>query len=227
MSQLVFASIPHHSRSQPLITLPSYSRYVALKFVVAKLTGKNNEVKIHHHLAARSGTHPGSDRVLAPLDRFEVEGPNGKHDVLVFKVMGPQLSDMYNNCPSIIRQAIKSLAHQIALGISFLHDCGVVHAGQSTVLCSVNRSTAHTCNLDLHSGNIAFEIPDLDGKSEEDAMRLVGLPKCVPVLIRNRAYQTDSLPRYFVFSRNLVKRVKRDALRVKIIDLGEGSFQWS
>ena len=128
-----FAGVPHRIRSQPLTIPPSYSRYVALKFMVAELTGRNNEVKIYNHLASRSGTHPGSDRVLAPLDHFKVQGPNGEHDVLAFQVVGPHLEDMLNADSPAVRRAIKSIAYQIALGISFLHDCGVVHGGQSTL----------------------------------------------------------------------------------------------
>ena len=58
-------------------------------------------------------------------------------------------------------------------------------------------------------------------------MQFVGLPKCVPALIRGRPDQPDSLPKYLVFSRDLVKRMKRDDLRIKIIDLGEGLSRWS
>ena len=101
---------------------------------MADLTGENNEVKIYRHLASRSGTHPGSDRVLSPLDHFKVHGPNGEHDVLAFQVVGHHLEDMLTTDSSVIRRAIKPLVYQIALGISFLHDCGVVHAGQSTLL---------------------------------------------------------------------------------------------
>jgi len=119
---------------KPLTNTPSYSRYVALKFIVAELTGRNNEFRIYRHLASRSGTHPGSDRVLSPLDHFKVQGPNGEHDVLAFQVVGPHLEDILSTDSSVIRRAIKPLAYQIALGISFLHDCGVVHAGQSTLL---------------------------------------------------------------------------------------------
>ena len=128
-----FATFPHHRRP-PLLTIPpTRSRYVALKFVVAELTSRNNEIKIYRHLALRSGTHPGSDRVLALLDHFEVQGVNGEHDVLVLQVTGPHLEDIFDE-PTVIPHAIKSLAHQIALGISFLHDCGVVHSGQSIIL---------------------------------------------------------------------------------------------
>jgi len=98
---------------------------------VAGLTG-NNDLRIHHCLASRSGTHPGSDRVIALLDHFQVQGPNGEHDVLVLQVVGPHLEDMLDEEPTVIQQAAKPLARQIALGISFLHDSGVVHAGLST-----------------------------------------------------------------------------------------------
>ena len=101
---------------------------------MAELTGRNNEIRIHRHLASRAGARPGSDHVLAPLDHLKVRGPNGEHDVLVSQVLGPHLEYMLDEEPSVFRQAIKSLARQIALGISFLHDCGVVHAGLLAVL---------------------------------------------------------------------------------------------
>jgi len=38
------------------------------------------------------------------------------------------------------------------------------------------RLTTHKCDPDLDKGNIAFEIPDLDGKSEQDVIMALGLP---------------------------------------------------
>ena len=83
---------------------------------------------------------------------------------------------------------------------------------------------AHGRNLDLHKGNIAFEIPNLDGKSKENAMMTLELPHCVPVFTRDHLHQTDLLPKYLVLPGNLVEYVKQEDLRVKIIDLGEGSL---
>lgn len=80
------------------------------------------------------GAHTGSSRVVALLDNFKVHGPNGEHDVLVLQLIGPRLDDMLEDDPDVIQLAVKSLAHQILLGVSFLHDCGVVHAGQSVIL---------------------------------------------------------------------------------------------
>jgi serine/threonine-protein kinase SRPK3 len=97
---------------------------------VAELTGRNREIKIYRHLASQSGMHPGSDRILVPLDHFKVQGPNGEHDVLVLQVTGPNLEAMFDDEPTVIQQAIRSLMHQVALGVSFLHDCGVIHAGR-------------------------------------------------------------------------------------------------
>ena len=107
---------------------------------MAELTGSNNEIKIYHHLASRSGAHPGSDHVLTLLDHFKVQGPNGEHDVLVLQVTGPPIEDIFDE-RTIFPKAIKSLAHQVALGISFLHDCGIVHSGQSIVLSTGTQLT--------------------------------------------------------------------------------------
>ena len=85
---------------------------------------------MYRHLASRSGMHPGSDHLLALLDHFEVQSMNGEHDVLVLQVTGPHLGAMFDDEPTVIQPAIKSLTHQVALGVSFLHDCGVTHAGR-------------------------------------------------------------------------------------------------
>lgn len=55
-------------------------------------------------------------------------------------------------------------------------------------------------------------------------MMTLGVPICVPVFTRDRLHQNDSFPKYLVHPGNLVECVKQDDLRVKIIDLGEGSF---
>ena len=96
---------------------------------MAELTDKNNEIKIHRNLVSQSVTHPGSEHVLALLDHFKVQGVNGEHDVLVTQVVGPHLEAMFNEDPLVIQKSIKSLMREVALGISFLHHCGVVHAG--------------------------------------------------------------------------------------------------
>lgn len=43
-----------------------------------------------------------------------------------------------------MQQSIKPLVHQVALGTSFLHDCGVVHAGRPIVLSTDKQLTGVT-----------------------------------------------------------------------------------
>ena len=59
---------------------------------------------MHRHLASQSGTHLGSDHVLAPLDHFMVQGINGEHGVLVLRVVGPNLDAMFEEDPPLIRK---------------------------------------------------------------------------------------------------------------------------
>jgi len=86
---------------------------------------------------------------------------------------------------------------------------------------------AHRCDLDLHKGNIALEIPNFDRRPEKDVMNAVGLPQCVPVFTLNQPYQSDSLPKYLVVPGSLADCVELNDLRIKIIDLGAGSLQRS
>lgn len=79
-------------------------------------------------------------------------------------------------------------------------------------------------NLDLHKGNIAFEISGLDGEPERNVYLTLGSPECVPTLTQNLQSQMNMLPEYLVRPGNLSDFVTRDNLRIKIIDLGEG---WS
>jgi len=55
-------------------------------------------------------------------------------------------------------------------------------------------------------------------------MMTLGLPQCVPVVTRDQLRHTDSLPKYLVLPGSLVECVKQDDIRIKIIDLGEGSL---
>ena len=58
-------------------------------------------------------------------------------------------------------------------------------------------------------------------------MMTLGLPQCVPVITLDKLHQTDSLPKYLVLSGSLLECVKQEDMRIKIIDLGEGSLYCS
>jgi hypothetical protein len=55
-------------------------------------------------------------------------------------------------------------------------------------------------------------------------MMALGVPRCMPVITRGEIRQTGLLPKYLVHPGSLLERVKREDMRIKIIDLGEGSL---
>ena len=115
----------------------SVRRYVALKIEVAK-PQDTNQLSIQRHLAQRSPQDVDSQFIVALLDSFIQEGPNGRHQCLVLEVMGPSISSVLN-APQVeydprnsqprrfpTRQT-KAILRNVLCGIRFLHSSGVVH----------------------------------------------------------------------------------------------------
>lgn len=135
------------SKHNGFVTLYS-RRYVALKFVVSNSHGrdKSNEIATLEHLRAAKNDHPGSEYVLGLLDHFDVSGPNGVHDVLVFEIVGPGpdcLREGNGKGETFVWQRSRLICKQITLGIAFLHERGIVHGGRSIM----NQLTIHLMHL--------------------------------------------------------------------------------
>jgi hypothetical protein len=56
-------------------------------------------------------------------------------------------------------------------------------------------------------------------------MMTLGPPQPVSVSTRDHPDKADSVPKYLVYPGSLAEFVKLDDLRIKIIDLGEGSLR--
>src|ERR1700691_736792 len=63
------------------------SRGVALKIIQASLTGDNHELQILQWLRSQPRSHPGSRHIIEILDWFQLQGPNGTHEVIVTEVV--------------------------------------------------------------------------------------------------------------------------------------------
>ena len=123
-----------------LICVPS--EYVALKFVVSNPPNNGNEEEVLKWLSktATGPTHPGKQYVVHPLDSFTINGPNGRHDVFVTEVVGPNFATVQLECddPSFcIGGAFPPLlaarvARQLLMALDYLRSRGVVHGGEST-----------------------------------------------------------------------------------------------
>ncbi|KAJ7165577.1 kinase-like domain-containing protein [Mycena crocata] len=175
---------------------------VAMKFVVSGSTGKTNEVAINEYLASLSLL---SKNIMACLDIFQVDGPNGAHSVIV---TSPSifLFDLYKN--QIIDDLEElDIVRQIFQGLAFLHLHGVVHR-------------------DLHIGNIAIEFPFLSTAGVDTLMRASLRPECTPCIPRSRKEHSESVPNYFVdtpkFCEELRSTMRHESktVVVKILDFG-------
>ncbi|XP_059469032.1 SRSF protein kinase 3-like [Neocloeon triangulifer] len=72
----------------------------------------------------------GAERVVQLLDNFQVSGPNGIHQCMVFDVLGVNLLKLvaesdYKGIPLI---QVKQITRQVLEGLHYLHNaCGVIH----------------------------------------------------------------------------------------------------
>ena len=111
------------------------SRYVSLKLVTAAASKLSSEAKIGHHLNQGKRNHPGRKHVLSLLDDFLIDGPNGQHQCLVGEVVGSSIVNTreFSEHRMLSLKTARDITAQLALGLAFLHSCGVIHGGESAL----------------------------------------------------------------------------------------------
>lgn len=107
------------------------NRYVSLKVVTAAASELSSEAKIRHHLRQGNPFHPGRKFVLSLLDDFWIDGPNGRHQCLVSEVVGSTIVEAKEATEHGVLplKAARKITAQLALGLSYIHSCGVLHGG--------------------------------------------------------------------------------------------------
>ncbi|KAF8542565.1 hypothetical protein BDD12DRAFT_678806, partial [Trichophaea hybrida] len=83
-------------------------------------------------------------------EEFKIDGPNGEHKVDVMDLVGPSTGEVMR-CSELSPLPVevgRQVVAQCAKGLAYLHSIGLVHG-------------------DLHPGNIAFALPNLDSLSVE------------------------------------------------------------
>ena len=115
--------LPHPVLIGHLDFIPS--RFVALKITVADFQVGNHEARILKLLADDSSVNiEGSQHVLSLLDNFQIQGPNGTHEVFVTEVVA-SLSDfkdypVYNNVRTNETQICLKLIYSSSKNLSFI-----------------------------------------------------------------------------------------------------------
>ena len=141
--------------------------YVSVKVGVSDARGAKRrnefESEILHTLRSGNPTHPGKRFVIPLLDEFTLEGPNGRHQCFVLPVAlnsvaiakEASISDNFMFPAHVGR----SIATQSLLALSYIHSCGIVHAGRLLIPNSDIRICSHHCDSDLHTDNILVQAP--------------------------------------------------------------------
>ncbi|KAM5433470.1 hypothetical protein MferCBS31731_007107 [Microsporum ferrugineum] len=144
-------------------------RYVSLKILVGAASQDSNEGKILQLLA--KGASNCVERQFIPplLDQFSFDGPNGRHLCLVGEPAGCSIASSKENSTNFMfpRDAARSVAAQLIMGVSYLHANDVCHGGVfSPELSTMGFTYLNTAGLYERHGR-PCEVPVLrvDGKS--------------------------------------------------------------
>lgn len=93
-----------------------------------------DEIKLLRQVSApvssTESLYDSSKHILSLLDSFNHNGPNGKHVVMVFEVLGENLLALIKKYEhrGIPVMYVKQIAKQLLLGLDYMHrKCGVIH----------------------------------------------------------------------------------------------------
>jgi serine/threonine-protein kinase SRPK3 len=106
--------------------------FKALKILSAESYGGKHDIRereILLHLRDADTGHPGYRHICTLIDRFEHNGPNGRHVCLVFHVMSDTLLGYRQMLPGeqLHDATAQRVAVQLLLALDYAHTFGVIH----------------------------------------------------------------------------------------------------
>ncbi|KAJ6446609.1 ATP-dependent DNA helicase II subunit 2 [Purpureocillium lavendulum] len=188
-------------------------RHLALKVLTANSFEHQKdtfELDILRHINDQQIQHPGKSYILGLLDEVEHRGPNGKHVCLVFKTMGP---DMSNSC--------------------WLYPTYTIHAKSSTQVSTVSsiwreeepkpyRASSLALvlieDIDMKPQNILIETPAID-KMFEQTPSEASRPRGSPLKPPDDFYMASTQ-----FSSIKEDIAKTNELSIRMADFGTSSW---
>lgn len=108
------------------------NRLLTLKVCTAQDTAEaNKELEISHHLRSVDGDHPGRALLRVVEDDFQLSGPHGTHQCLLFQPLGLTFTKFRNMFPdkALSKVLLQQTLQLLLLGLDFLHQAKVVHTG--------------------------------------------------------------------------------------------------
>lgn len=108
-------------------------RWVSIKIKTAESSTNNRELHNLQSLCQCAEGNLGHNGIVQLLDHFIHQGPNGKHQCLVFELLGPTVGevietrvDMKDPIPP---KMILRMSKQLLRAVAFIHRVGYVHGG--------------------------------------------------------------------------------------------------
>lgn len=182
-------------------------RYVALKVCKASKPDEA-EVPMEIDVAQLDQLMPGAQYFAAPLDYFNITGPNGTHRCIVSPVLGPTVApDLWKFIPKDSRAAtLRKLARQTVEAMIFLHKNGIFHG-------------------DFRPSNILVKLKNFDHLSEEELLNRLGHDECektTAVTAKTGVAPSASQPRYLAHAID-IQRLGQEYLmdEICVIDFGQ------
>lgn len=90
------------------------------------------ELRIQNLLKDYTEEEVSDNHIIASLEHFWINGPNGRHLCLVLPLVGTSIDStvvQHNNLQSL--DMLKSISYQVAKGAQFLHQKGICHGGNN------------------------------------------------------------------------------------------------
>lgn len=169
--------------------------YMALKIIMAEVSTPDcPEFRVSQLVNGRSL----SDELFClPLDLFEIDGPNGRHNVFVYPVLGPNVASIPRGNAIDGKVPYREICSQVAHAMAVLHEHGICHGG---MLCLSNLCYQSANNTtDFRPANILTRLSGLDGLNQDKLFTIMGKPETARVTTRDGGpHSLPSAPQYVV-----------------------------
>ncbi|UNI23978.1 Non-specific serine/threonine protein kinase [Purpureocillium takamizusanense] len=198
--------------------LTTNHKYVASKVLVSELSGQARELQILRHLNEAAPAE-SAQHITQLLDTFELDGPNGTHECLVFEPMGPSVNSMVEELPQFNPryrdmkvqyppQMARSILKQSLQGLALLHENGIAHG-------------------DFQPGNMLFTFENIDATPEEELQQIEDESSysTSPPVKRLDGKPDKWAPRYLSIAQPLAAFTRySEGFKIKLSDMGGAYF---
>lgn len=90
------------------------------------------EVEISKYLNTISDVHGGEKCVRLVLDSFEISGPHGTHQCLLYEPAGVDIGDFMHCLPdgALPENLLRPAVRIVLVALDYLHQANIIHTGK-------------------------------------------------------------------------------------------------